>query len=114
MLCAFIEGALKHMVSNLPMDHYTLVLDPIPDSLQVRAIATNSATQLTVETQLRSNQVRDLLMHPYGREQTIIEYHIEELVEGHKVEVLATSKDLCLFTPHELSQCGFDPKELEV
>ena len=101
------------MVSNLTMDQYTLELEAFPNPSEVRAIATNLVTRSTVEAQLSPDQVRALLMHAYGGEQPIVENYIEQINAGHTVEVLATSKDRCVFTPHELAQFGFAPEELE-
>jgi hypothetical protein len=90
------------------MDQYVLVLEATQDSLQVRAIAINPATQSTVKTHLSPDQVRDLLTRAYGGEQTIVQSCIEQLNAAHTLEVL------CVFAPNELMQVGFAPEELEV
>jgi hypothetical protein len=102
------------MVSNVPLDHYTLVLEAVSSNglQQVRAIATNTATKSTVEAQLSVGQTRALLAHTYGGEQSIIENHIEHLDAGHTLAILANSKDFCVFNPQELAQFGFNPKDL--
>ena len=100
------------------MDHYTLVFEAIPNEEtgfpQARAVATNTATQSTAEAQLSTEQTRSLLAHAYGGEQSIIDDCLEHIEAGHTVELLATGKDLCVFTSQELVRFGFDPDDLEM
>ena len=103
------------MVSNVPMDLYKLVLEAVSSNglQQVRVIATNTATQSTVEAHLSVDQTRSLLAHTYGREQSIIKNYIEHLDAGHIIEILANSKDSCVFNPQELVRFGFNPKDFK-
>ena len=99
------------MISNRPVDMYTIVLeDASTNGLKYeRAIATSTSTQLTAEARLSPAQTRKLIEFAYGGEQLIV----EQAEAGNAIELLASGKDFCVFTAQELALLGFDPDELE-
>jgi len=103
------------MISNRPVDMYTIVLeDASTNGLKYeRAIATSTSTQLTAEARLSPAQTRKLIEFAYGGEQLIVENIVEQAEAGNAIELLASGKDFCVFTAQELALLGFDPDELE-
>jgi hypothetical protein len=103
------------MISNTPLDWYTLVLEAGSSNglQQVRAVATNYSTKLTAEAQLNRAQTRALAAHVFGGEQSHVDLLLEKVEGGQIVELLATSKAPCLFAATELVQFGFDTRFLQ-
>ncbi|MGA3100359.1 MAG: hypothetical protein ABSD61_00725 [Terracidiphilus sp.] len=102
------------MVSNRPIDLYTVVLeDASTNGLKYeRVIARNTSTELTAEARFSTVQTRKLIEFAYGGEQRIVDNLIEQAEAGNAIELLANSKDFCVFTAEELARLGFDPDEL--
>lgn len=102
------------MTLNVALDHYTLLLEELSSSglRQVRVRATNLATTLTVEARLSPVETEALLDYAYGGEIGIVHPTFEQIHAGHAVALLATSRDLCVFTAEELQRFGFDCTEL--
>jgi hypothetical protein len=103
------------MVTDTPVDSYTLILEFSEDASRerVRAVATNRRDQSAAATWMSFEQTRSLFGHAYGGEKTIIDEYLEQLRENHVIELLAAAGSPCIFSPKELVQYGFSPDELE-
>jgi hypothetical protein len=111
----FIEVA--KMVSNKPVDQYSLALEALADGVggqPVRAIATNLGDKSFAETRLSLQRTHSLLAYAYGGEQTLVDEYMERLREHHSLEFRADAKTGCIFTSNELVQFGFDPDDLKM
>jgi len=95
-------------------DNYTLQLEGILTESsqlgQMRAIAQNTTTNLTVEAQFSGDHAHSLLARVYKEDH--LNAAVEQLESGYPTVLQATADTQCIFTKMELVEFGFDPLEL--
>jgi hypothetical protein len=107
------------MRSDTVVDRYTLTFERVGavELQHIRAIATNTATELTAEAQLNLERVRLLFERMYDGNEEIIETQLSHVMAGAPFDLVSQintkGNSKCIFSFAELAELGFDPRELQ-
>lgn len=105
------------MITNRMLDIYTVTIELLPEpapEVQFRAVAEQENKTDALEAVLSENQMRDLLMHAYGGEQTIVDQLCADVHSGEPIKLHATAKDPLILTSNELIRFGFNPDDFNL